>query len=674
MTGSNRLAHEASPYLRQHAANPVHWWPWGDEARAEARRLDRPLLISIGYASCHWCHVMAHESFEDDATAAVMNALFVNVKVDREERPDVDAVYVEATQTMTGSAGWPLTIFATPDGEPFHCGTYYPPVSVHGRPSFTEVCRAVDDAWRERRGELTDLAARLTAHLQPTDLRGHDLPGADVFEDAVTTLLDLHDQAWGGFGTAPKFPQPLALDALLTHHARTGNPDALAAATTTLDAMAAGGIHDHLGGGFSRYSVDQQWLVPHFEKMLTDQALLLRVYTHAWQLTGEERYRWVVTSLVEYLARDLRHPAGGFYSAEDADSEGVEGRFYVWTPAQIRDALAGHAQLADEAITAWEVRDTGNFEGASILHRLGHRADPAGSPALAEARRLLLRARATRVRPGLDDKVLTEWNALTISALAEAGVAFSRPDWVRLGEDAADFLFTHLRDERGRWLRAWQANHGARHLAYATDHAALVDACTRLGEATGHARWFAAAREVADALLTHFADEDGAGIATTAQDAEELIARPRDIQDGATPSANSATAVALIRLAAVSGERRYAEVGESLLRLTGRFVGSHPLAFGLALSGLDLVHHGIDEVVVAGTGPTAQRMLDAVRAAWRPGAVVVWGEPDGSPLWEGRRPGVDAPDEAVTYVCRDGVCDLPVRDPEALTARLAVSH
>lgn len=667
MAATNRLAGESSPYLRQHAENPVDWWPWGPDALAEARRSDRPLLISIGYSACHWCHVMAHESFEDPTTAALMNELFVNVKVDREERPDVDAVYMEATQALTGSGGWPLTVFATPDGQPFYCGTYFPPQGMAGRPGFTDICRAIDTAWQTKRDELTEQAQHITDHLQPTDLQGRQLPGPEVLPDAVTTILATHDPRWGGFGGAPKFPQALVIDLLLRHHARTGDRAALSAAVTTLDAMAAGGLHDHLGGGFARYSTDAVWLVPHFEKMLSDQALLLRVYTHAWQLTGDDHHRLVAEGIVSYVARDLHQPEGGFASAEDADSEGVEGRFYLWTPAQIRAALSDDPTLAEEAIAWWGVTEDGNFEGATILNRIPHRGDLAGPPRIAEARRRLLDARSARVRPGLDDKVLTEWNGLLISSLAEAGAAVDRPEWVTMAADAARFLLTNLRDPAGRWLRSWQTDAGARHLAYAADHAALTDAFTRLAEATGEARWLDEARAVADALLARFSDNDGGGLFTTAHDAEVLVARPKDLQDSAVPSANSAAAVALLRLGALIGEARFTEAGTALLALTGQFAGTHPAAFALALAGLDLVHRGIDEVVVAGEAPD---LLAVVRATWRPGVVLLWGQPGDSPLWEGRRPGVDAAAEPRAYVCHGQVCDLPAHDAAELTAQL----
>jgi uncharacterized protein YyaL (SSP411 family) len=662
----NRLAAETSPYLRQHADNPVDWYPWGEEAFAAARERDRPLLVSIGYSACHWCHVMAHESFEDPTTAALMNDLFVNVKVDREERPDVDAVYMEATQAMTGSGGWPMTVFATPDGRPFFCGTYFPPRSMPGRRGFADLCRAVDEAWREQRQDLLDQAGHVTEALGSAHATAGEAPGAAVVTNAVENLLALHDAEWGGFGPAPKFPQAMAIDVLLRHHARTGSVAALGAAVTTLDAMAAGGIYDHLGGGFARYSVDPVWLVPHFEKMLYDQALLLRPYLHAWQLTGEPRHLQVVEETVAYLQRDLRQPGGAYSSAEDADSEGEEGRFYLWTPAQITEVFAGDTEAASSAIAWWNVTEPGNFEGRTILNRMHHRGELRRPDHVEAARQRLLEARSQRVRPGLDDKVLTEWNALLIASLAEAGAAAGHPEWVEAAAATATFLLEHLRDDQGRWLRSWQADGGARHLAFAADHAALVDAFTRLAEATGEASWIAEARATADALLDRFEDPDDGGVFTTAHDGERLITRPKDLQDNPVPSANSAAAVALLRLGALTGHERYTGGAHRILALTGRFAGQHPTAFGHLLAAVDLATAGITEVVVA--GPAAE-LLATVRATWRPAAVLAWGEPFASPLWEGREPTDGQPGRA--YVCRDFTCDLPTADPAQLEAQLA---
>jgi uncharacterized protein YyaL (SSP411 family) len=673
----NRLADQTSPYLRQHADNPVHWWPWGDDAFAEARRRDVPVLLSVGYSACHWCHVMAHESFEDPAVAAVVNELFVSIKVDREERPDVDAVYMEATQAMTGSGGWPMTVFMTPDGEPFFCGTYFPPEKRPGTPSFLDVCRAIDDAWTNRRADVTEQGAKLAEHLRQT-LRAapgsRPVPGANVVETAVAGLVEAHDELRGGFGGAPKFPQPASVELLLraaSRHAGDLEGDdgaALHAAVTTLDHMAAGGIYDHLGGGFARYSVDARWLVPHFEKMLYDQALLVRSYLHAWQLTGAPRHRQVVDETITYVLRDLRHPAGGFFSAEDADSEGEEGRFYLWTPDEIRDTLGPDESVA--AMEWWGVTEGGNFEGRTILNRLHAVGRIERPPLLQDCRLRLFDARGERVRPGLDDKVLTEWNGLMLATLAEAAAATGNRAWLEAAVQAGEFLCLRLRSADGRWLRTWQGDPAdpstpgrAHQPAFAADHAALVDAFTRLAEATGQARWMAVARATADVLVALFRDTEGSGFFTTGADAEALVARPKDLQDGATPSANSNAAWALLRLAALTGERTYREAAEEVLALLGPLAGKHPLAFAHLAAGIDLHGRGSTEVVVPGH---ALDLVGTVQQRWLPDAVLAWGEPYPSPLWEGRV-------EGQAYVCRDFACQLPTADPATLADLLTSS-
>ena len=664
----NRLADETSPYLRQHADNPVDWYPWGDEAFAAARRDDKPVLLSVGYSACHWCHVMAHESFEDAEVAALMNELFVNVKVDREERPDVDEIYMEAVQALTGQGGWPMTVFLTPDGRPFFGGTYFPKTRRGGMIAFPELCSRIDELWRTRREDVDAQAGQLTGALGRSALvePGDGSPGGDALEAAVKTLRQQHDDARGGFGGAPKFPQAMSLDLLVRAVARqpSPDPDVQGIVETSLDAMASGGIYDHLGGGFARYSVDAVWLVPHFEKMLYDQALLARVYLHAWQLTGHERYRQVLDETVEYVLRDLRHPDGGFFSAEDADSEGEEGRFYVWTVDEVVAALDGDRELADEAMAFYGVTPAGNFEGRNILNRI-HAQGPGGTdlarpPRIEDARARLFAARERRVRPGLDDKVLTEWNGLMLAALAEAAAATGRRDWLEAAVGTGDFLLRSLRREDGRWLRSWQADGGARVVAYAADHAALTDAFVRLAEATGQARWIDAARSTADALLDLFWDDERGGLFTTGSDAERLVARNKDLMDNATPSANSLAAVALLRLAALTGEDRYRERAEGILRLTGSLATQHPTAFGHLLAAVDLAAHGIDEVVVAGERPD---LVEVVHGRYLPGAVLAWGERYPSPLWAGR-------DDGRAYVCRSYACRLPAEDPAALAAQL----
>jgi len=651
---ANRLATETSPYLRQHADNPVDWRPWGEDAFAAARLRDVPILLSVGYSACHWCHVMAHESFEDDATAEVMNRLFVNVKVDREQRPDVDAVYMEATQAMTGRGGWPMTVFVDHEGRPFYCGTYFPKERRGGMPSFTELLHAVDDLWRNRRSDLAEQADTLTEHLRRRGLpsaEGRPLPDAEVLDASVRVLLAQHDDAKGGFGRAPKFPQSMSLDVLL----RAGRPEAV----RSLEAMASGGMWDHVGGGFARYSVDDIWLVPHFEKMLYDQALLARAYLHGWQATGRPVLRVVLDELVAYVLRDLRHADGGFFSAEDADSEGEEGRFYTWTPEELRDVLGDDG--ARQAAAFWGVTDGGNFEGRSILNRLHARGQLERTPEIEALRQRLFDVREQRVRPGLDDKVLTEWNALMISSLAEAGGATGRADWVEAAEACGDFLLRALRRPDGRWLRSWQAEAGSSVPAFAADHAALVDAFTRLYEATGRARWVGAAVDAAEALLGLFWDDDGGGVFTTGHDAERLVARQKDLLDNATPSANSLAAVGLLRLGALTGIDRYRDRAEAVLRLLGPVVGEHPTALAHLLAAVDLSAGGIDEIVVTGDRPD---LVAAVREGWRPRAVLAWGERFESPLWQGRD------DDGRAYVCRGYVCDAPVGDPAALRQAL----
>ena len=664
----NRLAAEGSPYLRQHADNPVDWYPWGTEAFEEARRADKPVLLSVGYSSCHWCHVMAHESFEDPATAELMNRWFVNVKVDREERPDVDSLYMEAVTSLTGHGGWPMTVFLTPEGEPFFAGTYFPPTPRHGMPSFGNVLERVREAWGERRGDVRDQARRITAAL---DRAARLPPGSGVVPDgdevlaaAVGALRRQYDAAWGGFGHAPKFPQAMTLQALLRHWRNSGDDDVLAMVVNSLDTMASGGIYDHLGGGFSRYATDQRWLVPHFEKMLYDNALLLGLYTSAWQVTGKARYRQVMDETVGYLLRDLRRPEGGFASAEDADSEGVEGKFYVWSLEEIR-SVTGEA--ADAAIEWYGATAEGNFEGANILWR-PVRGDLLRPPEVEVARRSLFEARSGRVRPGLDDKVLTEWNGLLIAALAVAAVATGNSAWLAAATECGEFLLQNLRRADGRWLRSWQAGDaerpaGARHLACAADYAAVLEAFCRLGEATGRRRWIDEARRTADDLLELFGDPAGGGLLTCGHDAEPLVATPRDLFDNATPSAGSAAALGLLRLGALVGEDRYQDRAAEILALLGPLAGEHPSAFGNLLCALDLHATGATEIVITGA---RRDLVEVVHSSWLPHAVLAWGEPYDSPLWAER------PDGAA-YVCRQYTCATPATDVATLRHQLEVT-
>jgi uncharacterized protein YyaL (SSP411 family) len=657
----NRLADQTSPYLRQHADNPVDWYPWGEEAFEAARKGDRPIMLSVGYSACHWCHVMAHESFEDTETAEVMNDLFVNVKVDREERPDVDALYMDAVQSMTGHGGWPMTMFLTPGGEPFFGGTYFPKHARAGMPSFVDLCRAVDDAWQSRRPELQEQAGRMADALRQSALsaEGSDLPGVELLGEAAAALRTQFDPEWGGFGRAPKFPQTMSHELLLRVHARTGEDDLADMVTTSLDAMASGGMYDHLGGGFARYSVDAFWMVPHFEKMLYDQALLARVYLHAWQVTGEDRYRQVLEETIAYVQRDLGAPDGGCYSAEDADSEGEEGLFYVWRPEEIRTACGEDGAAAEAAIEWYGVTDAGNFEGANILHR-PVRGDLRRPPAVERARRALFATREQRVRPGLDDKVLTEWNGLFLATLAEAAAATGNDSWRTSAVRLAEFLLANLRSPDGRWLRSWQKGVGAHHLAFAADHAALIDGFTRLAECTGEARWIDQARSAADALLDLFWDDEHGGVFTTGHDAEALIARQKDMLDNATPSANGAAALSLARLASLTDEERYRGAAEAIVALLAVPASTHPTAFTHLLGALDHLVGPVTEVAVVGELPD---LVAAVQRRFRPRTVLAWGQPYPSPLWEGRHTGQ-------AYVCQGFACQQPVNTVEALEAQL----
>ena len=563
----NRLASESSPYLQQHAGNPVGWWPWCDDAFAEARRREVPVLISVGYSACHWCHVMAHESFEDAEVAEVLNAHFVPVKVDREERPDIDAVYMEALQLLTGGGGWPMTVLALPDGSPFWAGTYLP------KANFLALLRRVSDAWPSAREAIAAEAARLAEGVRsgaslpgpgaalPADVTSaDDSGGTALLGAAAEALLERVDPEWGGLGNAPKFPQPASLEVFAQQWSRNGDPRALHALRLTLDAMSSGGIYDHLAGGFARYSTDRRWLVPHFEKMLYDNALLVRAYTHAWQLTRSERYRQVVEETVAYLLRPpVRLAEGAWASAEDADSEGSEGRYYTWSLAEVQE-------VAGSAAAEWYgVSENGNWEGKNVLWRPG-RGVLARPDEVERARQALLLRRESRVRPGLDTKVLTEWNAMAIAALATAGTAFGRAAWVDAASETAEFLLGNLRRPDGRWLRSWRAGPGqSRHLACSADYAWLTEAFTRLSEATGRRQWTAAACKVADDLLDLFWDTEDGAFFTYGEDAEELIARMKDIYDGAVPSANATAALALARLGELTGHGRYSEAARGVV-------------------------------------------------------------------------------------------------------------
>jgi uncharacterized protein YyaL (SSP411 family) len=655
----NRLGGESSPYLLQHKDNPVDWEPWGDEALARARDEDRPLLVSIGYSACHWCHVMAHESFEDEHIAQVMNERFVCIKVDREERPDIDAICMEACQAITGHGGWPLNAFLTPDGVPFYAGTYFPPESRHGLPSWRMVLDGVSEAWSERRDQITRQGGQMvealsaTARLEPS----MEPITQDLVREALVALWGTYDRSNGGFGRAPKFPQASVIELLLARSEREMS-------LGTLEAMARGGIYDQVGGGFARYSVDATWTVPHFEKMLYDNALLARAYLHGWQVSGNERFRDVCCETLDWALREMRGAEGGFCSALDADSEGVEGKFYVWTVAELRSALGGGGALAEEAIAYFGATERGNFEGSgqNVLEARG--PEPSDLP---EIRRILLEARSARVRPGLDDKRLTSWNALMISALADAGAVLERSDYLEAAVQCASFVLGELRGANGRLLRSWKDGR-ARVDGYLEDHAFLLEAFLGLYEATGDPRWYGEAVGLADVMIARFEDPERGGFFTTASDHERLAARRKDLEDSPIPSGNSAAAFGLLRLGALSGEGRYERHALGVLRLLFPLAARHPGAFGHLLGAADFYLSPVKEVAIVGPSTGAGELLRVVRGAFRPHLVLATGEADGVPLLEGRGP-VDG--HAAAYVCERFVCQAPVTSPDDLAAALS---
>ncbi|MEU3547340.1 thioredoxin domain-containing protein [Streptomyces longwoodensis] len=672
---ANRLALETSPYLLQHADNPVDWWPWSDEAFDEARRRNLPVLLSVGYSSCHWCHVMAHESFEDRTTADYLNEHFVNVKVDREERPDVDAVYMEAVQAATGHGGWPMTVFLTPDAEPFYFGTYFPPVPRHGMPSFRQVLAGVTQAWNERHDEVTEVAGKIVRDLTQREMAfgGTDAPGEQELAQALLALTREYDAQRGGFGAAPKFPPSMVIEFLLRHHARTGAEGALQMARDTCERMARGGIYDQLGGGFARYSVDRDWVVPHFEKMLYDNALLCRVYTHLWRSTGSELARRVALETADFMVRELRTEQGGFASALDADSDDgtgrhVEGAYYVWTPEQLREVLHDDAELAAQY---FGVTEEGTFEeGASVL-QLPQQDSVFDAARVESARVRLLAARATRPAPGRDDKVVAAWNGLAVAALAETGACFERPDLVEAALAAADLLVRVHLDEHGRLARTSKDGRAGANAGVLEDYADVAEGFLALASVTGEGVWLDFAGLLLDHVLTRFVGEDGT-LFDTAADAERLIRRPQDPTDNAAPSGWTAAAGALLSYAAHTGSEPHRTAAERALGVVKALGPRVPRFIGWGLAVAEALLDGPKEVAVVGPAlddPATRLLHRTALLGTAPGAVLAWGTPDGDefPLLTDRPLVGGAP---AAYVCRNFTCDAPTTDPEHLRRTL----
>jgi uncharacterized protein YyaL (SSP411 family) len=625
----NRLAQETSPYLLQHADNPVDWYPWGDEALARARDEDRPILLSVGYAACHWCHVMEHESFEDEDTAALMNEHFVPVKVDREERPDVDSVYMDAVVSLTGHGGWPMTVFLTPAGEPFFGGTYYPPEPRHGLPSFKQLLQAIADAWRERRADIERDAGAITEQLRRTAEPSREPLTASLLSDAVRGLRQQLDPVWGGFGTAPKFPPASALEFLL----RRGE---LEPATKTLDSMALGGMYDLVGGGFHRYSVDREWLVPHFEKMLYDNALLVPAYLHGWLVTGNERYRKVAGETLDYMLRELRLPEGGFASSQDADTDGVEGLTYTWIEAD---------DVPRELLQPFE-------HGRFIIRG---ELDPETGARLFEEREL-------RPKPLRDDKAIASWNGLALAALAESGRRLDRADYLEAARVLAEFLLGPLSTSEGRLLRSWRAGQ-AKHAGVLEDYADVANGLYELHVATGELRWLEESRRLAILAVALFGDDERGGFFLTPSDGEQLVSRKKHFDDHPTPSGNSMLAYVLLRLARLWGDPELERQAVGVFRFVAELLPRAPSAFGHALNALDLHLSPPRELAVIG-GPDTEVARVAL-AAFDPNAVVAFGPSENVPLLQGKdlvdgRPAV--------YICQNFACQAPITQPADLVS------
>jgi uncharacterized protein YyaL (SSP411 family) len=684
----NHLIHATSPYLLQHAHNPVDWFPWGPEALEKARREDKPIFLSIGYAACHWCHVMAHESFEDPATAAFLNEHFINIKVDREERPDLDSIYMTATTALTGSGGWPMSVFLTPGLQPFYAGTYFPPARRYNMPSFREVLEALAAAWQNEREKVLHSAGQVAAHIQgsASPARYELVLAQEHLDQAVSSLLDSYDWGYGGWGGAPKFPQPMTVEFLLRRHC-AGNPEALKPAVHALHSMARGGMYDVVGGGFARYSTDNFWRVPHFEKMLYDNAQLARAYLHAWQVTGSPAFYRVLVETLDFVAREMTHPQGGFYSSLDADSEGVEGKYYVWTQAEIREQLLESSDLFE---AAYGITERGNWEGKTVLQRALDDAtlaarfalDPGTVPAkLAECHAKLLAARQGRIRPATDDKVLTAWNGLMLATLAEAARVLGHDDSSRSPNQAteiattnyyllavrnADFLLTALRPG-GELRRSWRDGR-ATGAVFLEDFAALILGLLELYQTDFQERWFTSALELADEMVARFSDPQG-GFFDTPADSETLVIRPKDLQDNATPSGSALACEALLRLAAFTGNGAYRDLAEKALASVAEPSVRYPTAFARWLSAADFALGKVKQAAVLGEAGAEdfRALLGLIRAEYRPNLVVAasaFPPSPSAPALLADRPLVDG--RATVYVCEGFVCNRPVTVPEHL--------
>ena len=678
----NRLIDETSPYLLQHSENPVDWYPWGEEALHRARQEDRPILLSIGYSACHWCHVMERESFENADIAALMNEHFVNIKVDREERPDLDAVYMEAVQMMTGSGGWPMTVFLTPDGRPYYGGTYFPPEDRMGMPGFPRLLAAASQAYHTNKGEIERVTRQLAEQMGRTGQmpRGFTPLTTEVMHNAYSQLATQFDHLNGGFGNAPKFPQPMTPEFLLRYHQHGFNARALEMVELTLEKMAYGGMYDQVGGGFHRYSTDAYWLVPHFEKMLYDNALLARLYLHAWQVTGKALYRRITEETLDYVLREMTDANGGFYSAQDADSEGVEGKFFVWNPDELSPLLGEDAELV---MGYYGVTERGNFEGANILNlarppeefaRQRGVSEQDLETAVSRAKAILLEVREQRIHPLLDDKVLTSWNGLMLRAFAETGAALGRTDYLDAARRNAAFLLDNMRNGDGRLLRTWRSGQ-AKLLAYLEDYACLADGLLSLHEATLEPLWLNEAVSLANGMIALFWDEAAGGFYDTGSDHESLVIRPRDVFDNAQPCGGSVATDVLLRLAVITGNDDYSAKGATPLRALQQLLGRAPGATGHWLGALDFYVSLPKEIVIVGPAEDSKTraLLREVGPRYLPNRVVVGvenpSEPplEDSPLLEQR---VLQGGQPTAYVCENYACQLPVTEGAELAAQL----